>query len=43
MVKEDNDKRQRHFEEHGTSLPRQLDVRARYFPLTPLQKFRSDL
>jgi hypothetical protein len=34
MVKEDNDKRQRHLNEQGAFIPRHLDVSARYFQLT---------
>jgi len=31
MVKEDNDKRQRHLNDQGEFLPRHFDVSARYF------------
>jgi len=34
MVKEDNDKRQRHLDEQGAFLPRHLDVGVDYFQLT---------
>lgn len=34
MVKEDNDKRQRHLDEQGAFLPRHLDVSVDYFQLT---------